>query len=165
MGIKQNIETSLKDYSFTKIDGQPLDEDVMNLVQEMTKMLASIPTTNGGGSHGHIGMIIEDTEYRTFSTGNQLFVVPTNPGPYPTTVDPDPATRERQVAKHKAEKEEFETYLGVLNAARQHVIRAVDPEWLEAKRSPTLGFAHLKLREIIDHLHDDGGDLDYMDVS
>lgn len=165
MGIKQDIETSLKDYSFTKIDGQPSDEDVTNLVREMTEMLASVPTTNGGGSHGHIGMIIEDAEYRTFSTGNQPFVVPTNPGPYPTTVDPDPATRERQVAEHKAEKEEFDTYLGVLNAARQHVIRAVDPEWLEAIRSPTLGFAHLTLRDIIDHLRDAGGDLDYMDVA
>jgi hypothetical protein len=131
----------------------------------MTEMLASVPTTNGGGSHGHIGMIIEDTEYRTFSTGNQPFVIPTNPGPYPTTVDPDPATRERQVAEHKAEKEEFETYLGVLNAARQHIIRAVDPEWLEAIQSPTLGFTHLTLQQIIDHLCDAGGDLDYMDVS
>eukprot|EP00804_Cyclotella_cryptica_P014825 CCRYP_015027-RA/>CCRYP_015027-RA protein AED:0.12 eAED:0.12 QI:0/0/0/1/0.2/0.16/6/0/1256 len=165
MGIKQDIETSLKDYSITKIDGQPSDEDVTNLVREMTEMLASVPTTNGGGSHGHIGMIIKDAEYRTFSTGNQPFNIPTNPGPYPTTVDPDPATRERQVAEHKAEKEEFETYLGVLNAARQHVIRAMDPEWLEAIRSPTLGFAHMTLREIIDHLRDAGCDLDYMDVS
>lgn len=165
MGIKQDIETSLKDYTFTKIDVQPTDEDVTNLVREMTEMLASVPTTNGGGSHGHIGMIIDDAEYRTFSTGNQPFTIPTNPGPYPTVVDPDPATRERQVAEHKAEKEEFETYLGVLNSARMHVIRVVDPEWLEAIRSPTLGFAHLTIREMLDHLRNAGGDLDYMDVS
>ena len=94
MGIKQDIETSLKDYSFTKIDGQPSDEDVTNLVREMTEMLASVPTTNGGGSHGHIGMIIDDAEYCTFLKGNQPFNIPTNPGPYPTTVDPDPATHE-----------------------------------------------------------------------
>eukprot|EP00804_Cyclotella_cryptica_P003440 CCRYP_002085-RA/>CCRYP_002085-RA protein AED:0.42 eAED:0.41 QI:0/0/0/1/0/0/2/0/285 len=154
MGIKQDIETSLKDYSVTKINGQPSDEDVTNLMREITEMLASIPTTNGGGSHGHISMIIDDAECRTFSTGNQPFIIPMNPGPYPTRVDPDPATRERQVAEHKAEEEEFESYLGVLNAARQHAIR-----------SPTLGFAHLTLRQIIDHLQDAGGYLDYMDVS
>eukprot|EP00804_Cyclotella_cryptica_P011328 CCRYP_016351-RA/>CCRYP_016351-RA protein AED:0.40 eAED:0.40 QI:0/0/0/1/1/1/3/0/287 len=93
MGIKQDIESSLKDYSFTKIDGQPSDKDVANLMREMTEMLASKPTTNGGGSHGHIGMIIDDAEYCTFSNGNQPFSIPMNPGPYPTTVDPDPATR------------------------------------------------------------------------
>ena len=122
MGVKQDIETSLKDYFFTKIDGQPTDEDVTNLIRELSEMLASVPTTNGGGSHGHIGMIIDDTEYHAFSTGNVTFVVPTNPGPYPVTVDPDAAIRERQVAEHKAEKDEFETYLGVLNAARKHIV-------------------------------------------
>jgi hypothetical protein len=165
MGIKQDIENSLKDHFVTKIDGQPTDEDVTNLIRELSQMLASVPTTNGGGSHGHIGMIIDDAEYRTFSTGNAPFNVPTNPGPYPAIVDPDPAIREQQVAEHKAEKDEFETYLGVLNATRMHIVRAVDPEWLEAIRSPTLGFAHLTLHQMIDHLRGTGGDLDYMDVS
>ncbi len=35
-------------------------------------------------------------------TGSR-FVVPTNPGPYPTTVDADKVIRERQIAEHKAE--------------------------------------------------------------
>eukprot|EP00804_Cyclotella_cryptica_P002902 CCRYP_021007-RA/>CCRYP_021007-RA protein AED:0.15 eAED:0.15 QI:0/0/0/1/1/1/5/0/1206 len=165
MGIKQDIETSLKDHFFTKIDGQPKDEDVTNLIRKLSEMQASVPTTNRGGSHGHIGMIIEDAEYRTFSTGNVSFVIPTNPGPYPVTVDPDAAIREQQVADHKSEKDEFETYLGVLNAARKHIVRVIDPEWLEAIRTPTLGFAHLTLHQMIDHLRDTGGDLDYMDVS
>ena len=145
MVIKHDIESSLKDYLFTRIDGPPSDEDVTNLVHELTEMLVSVPTTNEGGSHGHMGMIINDAEYHTFSNGNQPFNIPTNPGPYPTTVDPDLATRERQVAEHKAEKEEFETYLGVLNAAQQHVVQAIHSEWLEAIRSPTLGFTHLTL--------------------
>ena len=165
MGIKQDIETSLKDHFFTKIDGQPTNEDITNLIRELSEMLESVPTTNGGGSHGHIGMIIDDAEYRTFSTSNAPFVVPTNPGPYPMTVDPDAAIHERQVAEHKSEKDEFEIYLGVLNASRKHIVRSIDPEWLEAIRSPTLGFAHLTLHQMIAHLRNTGGDLNYMNVS
>ena len=55
MGIKQDIETSLKDCFFTKIDGQPTDEDVTNLIRKLSEMLVNAPTTNGGGSHGHSG--------------------------------------------------------------------------------------------------------------
>jgi hypothetical protein len=112
MGIKQDIENSLKDHFVTKIDGQPTDEDVTNLIRELSEMLASVPTTNGGGSHGHIGMIIDDAEYRTFSTGGAPFNVPTNPGPYPATVDPDPAIRERQVAEVKPKKTSLRLTLG-----------------------------------------------------
>eukprot|EP00804_Cyclotella_cryptica_P012319 CCRYP_020814-RA/>CCRYP_020814-RA protein AED:0.79 eAED:0.45 QI:0/0/0/0.5/1/1/2/0/161 len=56
-----------------------------------------------GEEHGHVGMVIEQAEYITFSRGNAPFVVPTNPGPYPAVVDPDPIIRERQIAEHKAE--------------------------------------------------------------
>ncbi|KAL7482009.1 hypothetical protein ACHAW6_007697, partial [Cyclotella cf. meneghiniana] len=43
-----------------KIDGQPTNENLNQLVRELTKAAASIPTTSGGVAHGHIGMIIPD---------------------------------------------------------------------------------------------------------
>ena len=105
-------------------------------------MAARIPTLNGKGSHGHVGLNMEDAVYQAFSTGGAAFITPTNPGPYPTTVDPDAVICERQVAKHKAKIRELETYLGVENALGLKIKEAVDPEWLEATRSPTLGFTH-----------------------
>ena len=89
MGWKINIEESLKDLHITKIDGQPSNEDLTKLTSELLAITAtaSTPTGNGGGSHEHVGMLLADTEYRSFSTGGAAFVVPTNPGPYPTVVD------------------------------------------------------------------------------
>ena len=66
MGIKQDVTDSLRDYEFTKIDGQPTDEDVNLLIKELSTAAASIPTTNGGGQHGHIGLIINIAEYIMF---------------------------------------------------------------------------------------------------
>jgi hypothetical protein len=62
MGIKQDTEDSLKDFEFTKIDGQPSDEDISTLIKELTNAASSISTTNGGGQHGYIGMIIPDAQ-------------------------------------------------------------------------------------------------------
>ena len=60
MGIKQDVKENLKGFHVTKIDGQPMDEDLNQLETEHSKMAASIPTLNGGGSHGHVGMIADD---------------------------------------------------------------------------------------------------------
>jgi len=49
MGIKQDVEESLKDYFITKIDGQPSEEAISKLKLELSKGLASILTLNSGG--------------------------------------------------------------------------------------------------------------------
>ena len=103
MGICQDIEEIINSFKFSKIDRQPMDEDLNQLTRGLTRALATIPTTNGGGKHGMIGMIIADAEYVTFSHGYAQFLAPTNPGPYPTTVDDDVKISECQVAEHKAE--------------------------------------------------------------
>ena len=128
-------------------------------------MCTSVPTTNGGGQHGHAGMIVERSLYITFSVGNTPFFTPTNPGPYPTTVSADAATREKEVAEHKAEYNELETYLGMESATRKNIVSAIDPEWLEAIRHPQMGFSHLSPIQLLDHLRSVSSDLDYSDVT
>ena len=70
---------------------------------ELSKGLASIPTTNGGGQHGHIGLIIPHDEYITFLHGNAPYNELTNPGPFPTTFRMDTGVGERLIAEPKAE--------------------------------------------------------------
>jgi hypothetical protein len=59
--------------------------------------VGSVATKNGGGEHGHIGMVIDEAEYITFSNVGVRFLVPMNPGPYPATVDLDKVIRERKL--------------------------------------------------------------------
>eukprot|EP00804_Cyclotella_cryptica_P011218 CCRYP_007736-RA/>CCRYP_007736-RA protein AED:0.38 eAED:0.38 QI:0/-1/0/1/-1/1/1/0/375 len=165
MGYKQDAEEQIEAFQITRIHGQPTDEDIDKLVNELTECAATIPTTNGGGSHGHMGMLIKDAEYPTFSTNGEPFTIPTNPGAYPLNPDNDAIIRERQVAEHKLEVKEFETYLGVANGLRKKIREAVDPEWLESIRHTSMGFAHLTPKQMIDHLLLGGAVLDYMDVS
>ncbi len=95
MGIRHEVEQGLEKYEITKIDGQPKDEDLNLLTKELTNATGSVATQNGGGEHGHVGMVVDNAEYVTFSKNGTRFMVPMNPGPYPTTVDPDKVIRER----------------------------------------------------------------------
>ena len=166
MGIRHDVEEGLEKYKVTKIEGQPTDEDLNQLTKELTNAAGSVATQNGGGEHGHVGMVVDEAEYVTFSHGNARFVVPTNPGAYPTTVDAtNAAICEKQIAKHKAEVAEYETYLGVQNWLRRMIVKAIDPEWLAEMESKTMGFNHLSAKDLMTHLRNVGGTLDHMDIT
>ena len=60
-----------------------------------------------------VALSATEAEYITFLHNAEQFVIPTNPGPYPANVDPDTVVHERQIAEHKAEVAEYDTYQGV----------------------------------------------------
>ena len=165
MGIRHDVEQGLEKYEITKIDGQPTDEDLNLLIKELTNAAGSVATRNGGGEHGHVGMVIDDAEYITFSRSSTRFVVPTNPAPNPAIVDTDKFIRERQIAEHKAECNEYETYLGIENCLRRMIVKSIDHEWLAEVESETMGFNHLSPKDLLTHLRSVGGTLDHMDVT
>ena len=142
MGINQDNEYTLNKFEITKINGQPTNKDMNQLTCELGAMLATVPTTNGGGDHGYIGMILDDMEYTAFSTSATPFTVPRNPGPFPTTVSTDKVDRLRQIAEHKQLIIEYDTFQGCLQATRAKIIQAIDLEWLTRLHSELLGFTH-----------------------
>ncbi len=62
-----------------------------------------IPTTLGGGGHGHAGAIIEPAKY-LLMMGGKAFMAPANPGNYPAglAVNAATGTREREEAMQKS---------------------------------------------------------------
>ena len=165
MGIRHDVEEGLEKYEITKIDGQPGDEELNKLTKELTNALGSVATELGGGEHGHVGLIVEDSEYTTFSRGMTRYVAPMNPKAYPENPDSDAAKREKQVAEHKAKIAEYETHLGCESWARRKIVEAVDNEWLAELESETMGFNHRSPKEMLKHLRSVGGTLDHMDVT
>jgi hypothetical protein len=165
MGIHHDVEQGLKKYEITKIEGQPMDEGLNLLMKELTNATGSIASQNGGREHGHIDMVIEETEYIIFSRAGTQFLITTNPGPYPATVDMDKLIRECQIAEHKAECIEYETYLGVKNYLRRMIVKSINHEWLAEVESETMGFNHLSPKALLTHLCNVGGSLDHMVVT
>jgi hypothetical protein len=102
MGIRAEIRDELKKGRVSKIRGQPMSHDLTILEKEIIAILANIPTALGGGNHGHAGIIIEPAIY-SLMTGGTAFVIPQNPGIYPTRLAANaaPGTRARAEAEHK----------------------------------------------------------------
>jgi hypothetical protein len=165
MGIRHDIEQGLKKYEITKIDGQPTDEDLNLLTKELTNAVGSVASQNEGKEHGHVGMVIKEAEYITFSRAGTQFLIPMNPRPYPATADTDKLIRERQIAEHKADCIEYETYLGVENYLRRMSVKLINHEWLAEVKSETMGFNHLSPKALLTHLCNIGGSLDHMDMT
>ena len=129
MGVKEDIEESLKDRPVTKIDGQPNNKELTSFKKELSKIAASVPTSLRGGKHGHLGLVMKATDYTSISQGGAAFDIPTHPGAYPATVSADPAAGAREEVEHKAKIREYEVCAGVEQALKDKIVQAIDPDW------------------------------------
>ena len=149
MSICHKVEQSLEKYKITKIDRQPMDEDLNLLTKELTNAASSIANQNGGREHGHVGMKFDETEYNSFLKNGERFLALTNPGPYPTTVDPDKVIQECQIAEHKAKCVKYETCLSIENYFHSMIVKLIDHEWLAEIESETMESNHLPPKDLL----------------
>jgi hypothetical protein len=149
----------------TKIHGQPASKDLTNLEKELITILAALPTALGGGNHGHAEMITEAVAYTTM-TGGTAFTNPANPGIYPTTLTAiaEAGTRARAEAEHKELINQYEMYEGVCQGTKDLILKAVNNKYLIEIKHETLGYLNLSPREMLDHLQNRGGALDFVDT-
>jgi len=165
MGIRTEIRDEIRKETVTKIHGQPTSQNLTNLEKEIIAILANIPTTLGGGNHGHVGIIIDQTDYLTLS-GGIAFNTPVNPGSYPAGLALNAAagTRARAEAEHKELINQYETFEGVRLGTKDIILEAVDHEYLSEIEHDTLGFLNQTPRQMLEHLLTRGGALDFADT-
>jgi len=165
MGIRTDIRDEIRKETVSKIHGQPTSHDLTQLEKEIIAILANIPTTLGGGNHGHVGVIMDPIEYSNM-TGGTFFVNPVNPGFYPADLALNAAagTRARAEAEHKELINQFETFEGVRLGTKDLILEAVDNEYLSEIEHDTLGFLNQTPRQMIEHLLNQGGTLDFADT-
>jgi hypothetical protein len=66
-------------YSLPKVTGEPTFEDLKVIRRLLNNNAMRVASYEGGGRHGHLGIIITDEEY--FDIVFDVFPVPNNPGP------------------------------------------------------------------------------------
>jgi hypothetical protein len=149
----------------TKIHGQSTSHDLTILKKELIAILATIPTTLGGGNHKHVGIIMEPATYITM-TGGTDFVTPTNPGIYLTglAANAAPGTQAQAEAKHKELINQFKTFEGVCQGVKDLILEAVDNEFLIKNEHEILGYLNKTPKQMLDHLLARGETLDFADT-
>ncbi len=115
----------------TKIHGQPKENNLPTLEKELIAIAASIPSTLGGGNHGHAGVIAEPAKY-SLMTGGIAFVKPANPGIYPAGLQANAAagTQAREEAIHKELVAQYEIFKGVKQGLKDIIQEAVEMDYL-----------------------------------
>ncbi len=84
MGVRADIREEVRKETVTKIHGQPMNQDLTTLENELIAILTNIPTTLGGGNHGHAGILMEPARYLLIA--GVPFNNPANQGNYSLTV-------------------------------------------------------------------------------
>ena len=164
MGVRADIREEVRKETVTKIHGQPTNNDLTILEKELIAILANIPTTLGGGNHGHAGILMDPARY--LQVTGVAFANPANPGNYPANVPGNAAAgiRARAEAEHKEQVREYETFQGVTQATKDIIQEAVDHEYLLEIEDEILGFLNQTPTDMMTHLRNRGGALDFADT-
>jgi hypothetical protein len=130
-----------------------MDHDVTLLEKELITISATIPTTLGGGNHGHAGLIVEPTKYLAM-TSRTAFAIPGNPGIYPAGLAANAAAgmRAREESMHKELIAQYEILKEVEQALKDIIIEAIKGDFLLKIEGETLGFLNETPGSMITHL-------------
>jgi hypothetical protein len=160
---EQETHKAVAECTMTKIHGQPMNQDIDILDDELTVIASSFPSELGGGLHGHTGLVENDTDYETFAPGTP-FVVPANPGVYPLGNIPA-AERGQREAEHKALVIQFQTCIGVSKGLKDLILQAVDKDFLLELRAEGIAYLNVTPLQMLTHLRDCWGTMDYVYIT
>jgi len=160
---EQETRKAVAECTVTKIHGQPTNQDIDILDDELTAIASSFPSELGGGLHGHAGLVKNDADYEIFAPGTP-FVVPANPGVYPLGNIPA-AQRGQREAEHKALQTQFQTCIGASKGLKDLILQAVDKDFLLELRAEGIAYLNVTPLQMLTHLRDRWGTMDYVDIT
>jgi hypothetical protein len=154
---EQDMRKAVAECTVTKIHGQPTNQDINRLDDELTAIASSFPSKLGGGLHGHTGLVKSIADYDAFVPGTP-FVPPPNPGHYPQGNIPAAQRGQWLIAQ-------FLTCVGVSKGLKDLILQAVDEDFLLELQAK--GIAYLKVTpfQMLTHLRDWWGTMDFVNIT
>jgi hypothetical protein len=150
-------ETHFPMPTLTPISGYPGYSDIQQLQREVSANLHSVPSTLGGGSHGHMGLGLATTPY--LRGCDTPFHRPGPPGPYLPPDDPDALVQQRAEREHKEALEVFQMVNHLERTCLNMIKSALAPSILLPKTDRFTGAIKGTIPEIIQYLFDSYGNL------
>jgi hypothetical protein len=152
MGVQADIWEEVRKEMVTKIYGRPTNQDLTILEKELIAILANIPTTLGGGNHGHAGIMVEKARYLLMM--GVILTNPANPGTYPANVPGNAVAgvQARVKAEHKEFTREYKAFQGDIKATKDIILKAVNREYLLKIENKILGFLNQTPHDMRTHL-------------
>jgi hypothetical protein len=128
----------------------------------------AIDTHLGGGTLGHLGLIISDAAYSNIALltaeAPTFWVTPNAPGRAPAETDGTAA--QLSAARHVWEEDvqTYRTCISVQKALKKQIIGVFDPMYLDILNDNMVGYANISARDILDHLLETYGNITSVDL-
>jgi hypothetical protein len=137
--------------SFPKLTGEPTFEYLKVIRRLLNTNAMSVASYEGGGRHGHLGIIMNNEEY--FAIAVDAFPVPANPGPSAAVVAGMTAAVIAETTRlHREATQVYRTYHNVDQAIKKLFIEAFDDAYLNALSGEIVGFANCTSLQTLTHL-------------
>ena len=143
-------DTHFERANLTPIRGEPTFETVHKLWNEIKANACSVYLHLGGGTHGHLGLVLKAAQYADVS--NTFFTRPAHPG---LLVIPPVATAFQTSTIRDAHLEAlrvFCEFMGVEQVLIQQIIARIDAAYIPDVRDRTTNYIDISVSSLIVHL-------------
>jgi hypothetical protein len=150
------------------VQGEPDYQTIHATRKSLQANSRAIDTHLGGGTLGHLGLIISDASYAmiypTTDAGPTLWISPQAPGRAPANTDG--TSDQISAARHVWEEDvqTYRTYTSVQQALKKQIISVFEPMYLDVLNDNMVGFANISARDMLDHLFSTYGNIIAVDI-
>jgi hypothetical protein len=150
------------------VEGEPYYQTIHATRKFLQANSRSIDTHLGGGTLGHLGLIVSDGAYSNIypptTEAPPFWVSPNAPGREPATTDGTAA--QLSAARHVWEEDvqTYRTCTSVQQALKKQIIGVFEPMYLEILNENMVGYANISARDMLDHLFETYGNITAVDL-
>jgi hypothetical protein len=142
--------------TLTPIIGKPTNTTLQLLQRQLFTNARSVPSARGGGTHGHLAMVLNNADY--VARVGVPFIVPVHPGPPPDAVGTSAAISVA-LRNYKQAIDDVSLYNNLSAALTSQILSAVNASFLSALEDPDFGFGDVTPLAMITHLRSEYGTL------
>jgi hypothetical protein len=142
------------------VQGEPDYQTIHTTIKFLQANSRAIDTHLGGGTLGHLGIIISDTSY----AGQTLWTSSQAPGRAPANTHG--ASTRISAARHiwAEDVQTYRPYTSVQQALKKQIISVFEPMYLDILNNTMAGYANISARDMLDHLFETYGNITAVDL-
>jgi hypothetical protein len=150
------------------VQGEPNYQTIHAIPKSLQANSRAIDTHLGGGTLGHLGLIISDASYAMIApatdAGTKLWISPQ--APRRSSANTDGTVAQIIAARHVWEEDvqTYRTYTSVQQDLKKKIISVFEPMYLDVLNDNMVGFANISARDMLDHLFSTYGNIAAVDL-
>jgi hypothetical protein len=153
---------------FPTVQGEPDYQTIHAARNFLQANSRAIDTHLGGGTLGHLGLIISDASYAmidpTPDAGPALWTNPQAPGRASANTDGTAAQISAACHIWEDEVQTYRTCTSVQQALKKQIISVFEPMYLEILNDSMVGYANISARDMLYHLFSTYGNITAVDL-